>query len=221
MRSIALFSLQPFLPKGGETLDPIIGLVLLLNVTAAKKAVILSRKLTGKQVDPSLVLEDGKTSRAIAHLSMIHMVRPEDGTSRLREALRHRVRRFRGQVRGKFTGLGLRRNWAFWETPRTPELDNLHRTVITTARRFSTKPVPISWPMNETQQRMHQIYGYPACGECFDPHVTLSIFPPDAIDEKLVRESSVTCQWTSPALALVEIGPQGRAVKILHRITLL
>jgi len=202
-------------------LDKIIGIVLLLDELTARKAVRISRKLAGLQENPSLVLSRSKRKPALPHISMIHMVKPTGRMTELRRALTVAVEPLKGDVSGRFTGMGLRRNWVFWETPQDLSINRVHFAVLKAMRPFVSKRVTVTWPMNEAQRWMHQLYGYPSCGECFDPHVTVAVFPPDAIDEKRVREASVACFWTSPALAIAEIGPQGRATKILHRISLL
>ena len=203
--------------------DEMIGIVLLINPTAVKAAITLSRKLTRKEAAPQLVLSAGQTAPALPHISMIHLVKPADISglvdklSRINGLCGNLLRRDKSH---QFTGLGLRRNWVFWETPRMPGLDHLHDFVISSVQSFLVKPVDVTWPMSEAQQRMHEMYGYPSCGECFDPHVTLAVFPPDDVDEELVRAHSCRQYWSASAFAIAEIGPQGRVSKILHQFPL-
>jgi len=156
------------------------------------------------------------------HLSLYHlMVRENSEVEILQNHLRKLVEPLR-QFDVMFTQVKQATpGWIFWNAEDGNEmLQKTHELIVANLASCRDADVKIDWPMNETQQAMHQKWGYPNVMDGFHAHITLAKLPPEQVPSEYVSGMPFVMMGIAERIVIYEAGEDGTCARVEASIEL-
>ncbi len=196
----------------------------LLDSNSSTLAKAISASCLPHAEDPPLVLQEHtQINPAIPHISHLHLDIDPMKIELLHTALWQMIACYpQGKVTGIFQTVEVRRQWLLWKIEASPDLQELHRRIIDVAVPYRQAPMDTQWPITAEQKEMLEEYGYPYCGSCFEPHVTLSrLRHPSHLPELVQTYRNSPFIWRSQTLVIGMLGQHGTMTRVIARLPLI